>query len=270
MVSFVSVQQVGRDLRVAEQQRGADGERRLAAGEQLLALDVELRVEPVLLGVMLEARERREFARRIREHDRLRARLLREGHEDVAALFIRRILAALRATTTASFTGSRFSSSTVSMSPAGPVRWSSDHWPLRTSARLDFPPPMNSMTHAPRLPFSSGNLNVRAHAPERAAARGVGGEIVRDLAVRHEAVEREVGVELALVGEEIRERVDLVDFHDELRRVLDEKVERHVVGGREERRIRQREIDIDPVFQRLKSRRRKQRRPSAPARRRRP
>ena len=49
------------------------GERRVAAREQLLALDVELRVEPVALRVMLELRERRECARGIGEHDRLRA-----------------------------------------------------------------------------------------------------------------------------------------------------------------------------------------------------
>ena len=51
-------------------------------------------------------------------------------------------------------------------------------------------------------------------------------KVVRRLGVRDEAVEIQVGVELALLREEKRERVDLVNLHDELRRVLEEQVER--------------------------------------------
>ena len=45
-------------------------ERGFAAREELLALEVKLRVEPVVFAVMLELRERGEGARRVREHDR--------------------------------------------------------------------------------------------------------------------------------------------------------------------------------------------------------
>jgi hypothetical protein len=40
-------------MRLAEHQRGAHGERGLAAGEELLALDVELRIEAVFFGVVV-------------------------------------------------------------------------------------------------------------------------------------------------------------------------------------------------------------------------
>ena len=196
---------------------------------------------------MLEARQRGEIARRVREHDGLRARLLREWHEQRAALFIRRVFAPFEPDHRVLHRLPLFIQhrDDIARRP-GALEQRPLAFAHQRAARLPAADELDDPR--PALPRQLGKLE-RPHAtPERTAPRGVGGEIVRDLAVRHEAVEREVGVELALAGEEIRERVELVDFHDELRRVLDEKVERHVVGGRGEGRIGQREIHIHAVL----------------------
>jgi hypothetical protein len=75
---------------------------------------------------------------------------------------------------------------------------------------------------------------------------------VRLLAVGDEAVEIEVGVELALLRLEEVERVELENLHDELRRVFDDDIERDVIARQELRRVRGGEFDVHAVFERLK------------------
>jgi hypothetical protein len=116
---------------------------------------------------------------------------------------------------------------------------------------------MNSMIQAPRLPLRSGKANFCRVRCERAAVEGV-----RLLAVGDEAVEIEVGVELALLGLEEVERVQLENLHDELRRVFDDDIERDVVAGQELRGVGGGEFDVHAVFELLKLRGRDERGPA--------
>ena len=56
------VKELRREMRLSQHERGADGERGLAPRQQLLALDVELRVELVVLAMTVHGRERGEGA----------------------------------------------------------------------------------------------------------------------------------------------------------------------------------------------------------------
>ena len=86
-----------REVRLAEHQRHAHAQRGRAAGEQLLALDVKLRIQHMRLRVMLELRERRKRPRRVAHDERALARLRRKRHDDARAeFFIRHELATLQ------------------------------------------------------------------------------------------------------------------------------------------------------------------------------
>ena len=78
--------------------------------------------------------------------------------------------------------------------------------------------------------------------------KGTDLDVTRLLAIGDEAIEVEVGVELTLLRQEEVEGVDLVDFHKELRRVLDRYLEGHVRSRREELRIGPWKLDVDAFF----------------------
>ena len=84
---------------------------------------------------------------------------------------------------------------------------------------------------------------------------------LRALAVRHEPVEVHVRVQLPLLCLEKIERVDLVNLHEQLRRVFQDDIELHIVARHRELGIRRGKLDIHALLQLLKFRRRKQRRP---------
>ena len=58
------------------------------AGQELLALNVELRIQLIVLGVMLELGERRERAVRAGEHNLPGGGLLGERHHDAAEFLV--------------------------------------------------------------------------------------------------------------------------------------------------------------------------------------
>jgi hypothetical protein len=89
-------EQFGGEMGLAEHQGGAHGQRGLATGEELLALDVELGVEAVVFGVVGELRERGEGAGGIADDEVLRAGLVRERNGDAAEFFIDGEFAALK------------------------------------------------------------------------------------------------------------------------------------------------------------------------------
>ena len=71
-------------MRLAEHQGGAHGQRGLATREELLALDVELRVEAIFFGVVVELRERGEGAGGIADDEVFCAGLVRERNGNAA------------------------------------------------------------------------------------------------------------------------------------------------------------------------------------------
>ena len=109
----------------------------------------------------------------------------------------------------------------------------------------------------PAFAFEVGEGEFLPCARERAAI-----EAVRLLAVGDEAVEIEVGVELALLRLEKVERVELENLHDELRRVFDDHIERDVIARQELWGVCGRKFDVHAVFERLKLRGRDERGPA--------
>ena len=244
----------GIKVRLADHQRGAHGERRLAACEELLALDVEFRIERVGLRVMLELRERRKRALGIRDDDRPHAGLRRERHHDASELLVAHELASVEPCDRvlhlrAALVNHR---EHVAARPGA-----LQHLPLPRAHERAAAAPAADELHDPRAAFAlqRGKFERLPRALERPAV-----ERVRLLAVRHEAVEIHVRVELAVLRGEKIQRIHLVDFHDDLRRVLHHDIELHIVArvplarGLEERRIRRRELDVHALLQPLKFR----------------
>ena len=233
-------------MRRAEQERCANGERGLAACEQLFALDVELRVECVVLCVMLELSERRKRPRWISEHDTAHARLLRERHADAPEFFIHREFPSVEPHDCVLHRLGFFIEHREQI-PAG-ARLLHDLPLPGAHERAAAAPAADELNHPRAAPsFQLGKLERLPVAFERPAV-----ESLRAFAVRHEAVEIEVGVELAALREEKVERVHLVDFHDELRRVLRDHVELHIVARLEKLRVRFRKLDVHALSQCLK------------------
>ena len=87
-------------------------------------------------------------------------------------------------------------------------------------------------------------LELASHPPQRRL-----GVVEREFNVRHQAVEVDVGVDLAfLILVEIG-RVDLEDLHDQGRHVLDVQIERHRFVDVEVRLVRGGEVDVDAFLQ---------------------
>ena len=254
-------EQRGVEVRFAEHQRHAHSQRRFAAGEELLALDVELHIQPVCLAVMLELRERRERAIRISQHELARPRLLRERHHDAAEFFVAHELAPVEPRhrvlhLLAALVQHR---EQIARRPRD-----LKHLPLPDTHERTAAASAADELYDPRAALSAqrGEFERLPRALVRPAV-----ECMRLLAVRHEAVEVQVRIELTVLREEKIQRVHLVDFHDELRRVLHDEIDLHVVArlragrGLEELRIRRDELDVDAVLELLVRRRREQRSP---------
>ncbi len=70
--------------------------------------------------------------------------------------------------------------------------------------------------------------------------------------IRHQAVEIEIGIELAFLGEEIIQLVDLVNLHDQAWRVLQQNVKLDLIPGLKEPGVGGGELNVHPILQLLK------------------
>ena len=248
-------------MRLAEHESGADGERRLAPREELLALDVEFCVEYIVLRVMLELRERRRRALGIRDHDLPRARLRSERYDDASELFVAHELAPIEPHDRVLHLLAALVEHGEQVAARPSVL---QHLPLPHAHERAAAAPAAYELHNPRAALAGerGELECLPCALERPAVKRV-----RLLTIRDEAVEIEVGVELAVLREEKIERIHLVDPHDDFRRVFHDDIELHVVSRGvailrlEELRIRRGKLDVHALLQALKFGRRDQRRP---------
>ena len=243
-------------MRLAEHQGRAEGQRGFAAGEELLALDVELSIKAVFLGVVAELRERGEVACGIADDEVLRAGLVRERNGDAAEFFIDAEFAALKPRDGVFDVLVLFIEHEDQITcGAGLLQKmplaGADEGAAAAAAADEFDDP------GPAFAFEVREGEFLPRAAKWAAFEGV-----RLLAVGDEAVEIEVGVELTLLGLEEIERVELENLHDELRRVFDDHIECDVVARQELRRVRGGEFDVHAVFECLKLRGRDERGPA--------
>ena len=133
--------------------------------------------------------------------------------------------------------------------PAAPIRTT---WRRRPDAHD------RAARHAVADQIDDVGAGRRAHRQLEVAADAADrrlGEAQHELVARGEAVEIEIGVDLALVVLEVRDRVDAEHLDDELGDVLDVGVELHRRAGREARRVVRAPREVDALAHRGRARR---------------
>src|SRR5215207_8800901 len=200
---------------------------------------MELRVEDVVLAVVIKLRERRKGPVGARQDDWAHCGIRGEGNRDAVEGGVERVPPAIEP------------DDRVFHGLAGLI----DHGEeIATRPRALQRLPLPDAHQRAAAAAATDELNdPRASAPfERRELKVLPGtfempdlDLARLFAVGDEPIEVQIRVQLPLLREEEIEGIYLVDFDEQLRRVLDRHIERHVGARSKELRIGLRELDID-------------------------
>ena len=237
---------------VADAQRRPHRQDRFGPGHALLRIQVELGLQRVGLGVVFEFGQRRQPTLGIGQHDGASARVGRERDLDAAVLGVGLPLAPIEPSHGVGHHAGilvddldQIAARSVGLQQRKPA--ASDEGPGGASPADDLDDPR------PSFAFELGKAK-RPCGPEE----GRGLTLVTLFGVGHPPIEREVGVQRALVRLEVAESVDLEEPDHDLRRVFERHAHRDFLVQRNDRCIGGRELDVHPILEPLISRRRQQ------------
>ena len=237
---------------IADAQGRAHRERRFVSGDTLLGIEVELSLQLIGLGMVFEFGQGRQPPIGIGQDDGASARGGCERNLDATVLGIGFPLATVEPGDGVGDDAGilvedldQIAARPVGLQQRKPS--ASEEGPGGTSAADNLDDPSSP------LPLEFGKAK-RPCVPEEGRRLPV----VTLLGVGHPTIEREVGVQGALVRLKVAKGVDLEETDHDLRRVLESHAHRDFLVQRNARCIGGRKFDVHPILQRLICRRRQQ------------